>query len=560
VIVVDPHPGAPTVTAVSPKDKVTAIEPTSLVTISFSEPLDPATVTSSSVQVKDELGQVVVGALTYLSSVATFKPQVRLSLLGNYTVNVSTQVADEGHTPLAAPFSSSFTVRDGVWGKAEASLTASTSAFDLSSPLALASDGSGRAIAVWPQYTGTGTTLDVYEALFNEASGWAAPVKINTNAVRCQYPAVSMNASGDAIVGWIEYDATLGYSVQARRYVAGTWDVASFKVDLPTTSALTTYPNAPAVAITTKGDAHVVWYSYYYDSTSLVDYYGVYARHVDAKGAWDAAMSYLTYSQTGSGVSTPALAFDAAGNGFAAYQFSSGTPVKTDTIVERYVAATGKWGVSAVGASAEDAYAAPVSVATNPAGEGVVVWQRATTVSTTSTTYDVQASHFNKAWSAPVVISTATTYLQTYPALASSTWTGKSFLVTWSQSAGTPYDVYANEYKSSWGAATIVSDGNHTSFEPFLAGDGRGNALAVWYQQSDMASSGTVFPYDIVFARFTGATDKWSDPARVSSLFAGYRYPEVVVLRDGTALSAWQSTTHNGKFSAVNGVLENGFQ
>ncbi len=171
-------------------------------------------------------------------------------------------------------------------------------------------------------------------------------------------------------------------------------------------------------------------------------------------------------------------------------------------------------------------------------------------------------SYFNKAWSAPTVISSATTSISSSNSLASAIWTGTSFLVAWAQSGGTPNNVYANEYKTAWGSAAIISDGNHSSLYPWLTADGRGNALAVWYQQSDTPASGSLVPADVVFSRFVGATDRWSNPGRVSSAVGGYRFPRAVTLGDGTAVATWQRTINNAliKNLAVNGVLENGFQ
>ena len=49
----DPMPGPPTVVSVSPRDQSTAANPSDTIQVSFSEPLDPASVTASSVQIKD---------------------------------------------------------------------------------------------------------------------------------------------------------------------------------------------------------------------------------------------------------------------------------------------------------------------------------------------------------------------------------------------------------------------------------------------------------------------------------------------------------------------------
>ncbi len=378
ITVPDPMPGPPTVVSISPRDTLTDVDPNGPIRISFSEPLDAASVTSDSVQLKDESGARVSGPVSYADAVVTIRPGGRLNLLGKYTVDVSTAVTDAGKTAMERPFASSFTIRDGAWGKSDEPLTSRTSAFDRNSALSLASDGVGRAVAAWAQVTDSGANYDIYAALFNQGKGWATPVKVNTNAVRCQYPSVSMNASGNLIVGWIEYDSTAtpqSYSVQARRNIAGTWDASSTRIDVASSSTLTLNPENVVVAISANGHAHVAWDAYDYNSTvtPAVNDYGVFARHADGTGTWDATVTSLTYLQVGSGVSGPALAFDAAGNGFAAYQFSSNaSPVKTSTVVLRYVATTNKWGTSAVASTASDNYALPVAVATNPAGEAVL--------------------------------------------------------------------------------------------------------------------------------------------------------------------------------------------
>jgi len=549
-LTVEPDP--PTVTAVSPRDSASGVDPTGRITLTFSEPLDPTTVTSSSVQVKDELDQVVTGTLTYKSGVASFKPDARLSLLGDYTVNVSTEVTDAGGTPLSAPFSATFRVRDGAWVQPETPLVSARD-FEISSPPSLATDGAGRAIAAWSERSSSGANYEIYAAFYGEGSGWSTATKISENSTTCQLPTVSMNARGDAIVGWLEHDATLGDSIQARRYVVGTWDLAPAKVDVAPADIATTSLSGVSVAISQKGDAHVLWSSL---ESSVLNSYAVLTRHVDAKGVWAGTPTYLTSPQTGSNVSPAAMDFDAAGNGFAAYQFTSGSPLKTDTLVHRYVAASGRWSASDVGDVESDGDSVAVSVAVSPAGEAVVAWEH----NTASTTYEVMASHFNKAWSAPVVISTATTYLEPFPALASSAWTGKGFLVAWSQKAGELGDIYANQYTSSWGRATIVSDGNHGASQPFVEGDGRGNALLLWSQESDQASTASVFPYDIAFSRFTAASSTWSGPGLVSGLFGGYRVPAVTILGDGTALSAWYELVNQGRTSTVDGVLQSGFR
>lgn len=567
MVIPDPQPGPPTVVSVSPRDKAADADPMGVIQISFSEPLDPATVTDTSVQLKDATGAVIGGTLSYANAVATFKPKGRMKLLGGYTVNVTTAITDAGKTAMERPFTSSFTVRDGVWGRNEKEIATGTGGFDRNSIPVLATDGAGRAIAVWVQVPDGGSNAELFASQYNQLKGWTAPVKVNSNPVRCEKPSVSMNASGNVIVGWIEYDAAVtpqSYSVQVRRLIGGTWDDKSTRVDIASSAAYRIEHQSVSVALATNGHSHVAWADFDNNTTTTpsVNEYGVLARHADATGTWDPSVTNLSYIQPSSGVSTPTLSFDGDSNGFAAYQLSTGSPAKVNTYVFRF---TTKWGSSAIASGAGDGYAMPVAVATNAAGDAVASWARATAIDATNTNYDMMASSYNKAWNPPVTISTAKTALAnpTKITMAASTWTGSSFLVAWSQSGGTPSHIYATEFKAAaWGTTTIVSDGNHSSGIPWLTADGRGNALAVWYQASDSAGSGSTVPLDVVFSRFTGANSKWSNTGRVSSAVAAYFYPQAVTLADGTVLANWQRMVNNGniKLLQATGVLGNDFQ
>ncbi|HKO53170.1 MAG TPA: Ig-like domain-containing protein [Polyangiaceae bacterium] len=564
ITVPDPMPGPPTVISVSPKDQATDGEPLGVIRVSFSEPLDPASVTAASVQIKDSAGTPLDGLLTYADAVATFRPKGRMQLLGSYTVNVAQAVTDADKTPMEQPFKSSFSVRDGVWGRGESSLTTGTGGFDRGM-LVLASDGGGRAVAVWAQASDAGPPVEIFASLFNQGKGWGTPLKVNTNAVTCARPSVSMNASGNVIIGWIEETnlttTTQPYSLQARRLIGGTWDKTSTRIDVASTAAYQIEPKNVAVALAANGHSHVAWSSSVNNTTTTpsVIEYGVFARHADAVGTWDASVTPLSNMQAASGASAPALAFDGESNGFAAYQLTTGSPSKTNTHVFRF---TTKWGSSAVASGAGDGIAAPVGLGINAAGDAVASWARATAIDATNTNYDLMASSYNKAWNVPVVISTAKTKFVPGPTLATATWTGASFLVAWAQSGGTPNHIYATEYKgTAWGTTAIISDGNHSSFVPWLTADGGGNALAVWHQVSDSPASGSTFPQDVAFARFLGATGKWSDYGRVSSAVAAYLYPQAVTLADGTVLAGWQRQLNNGnsKIMSVTGVFANDF-
>ncbi|MGI9043509.1 MAG: Ig-like domain-containing protein [Gemmatimonadaceae bacterium] len=101
----------PTVTGVVPANNATAVPTSSTVRVTFSEPMDPATITTSTITVRNTVTTVVVaGTMSYdqATRTAAFTPG-GLSNLTNYTVTVTTGVRDLAGNALAAPFTSTFT-------------------------------------------------------------------------------------------------------------------------------------------------------------------------------------------------------------------------------------------------------------------------------------------------------------------------------------------------------------------------------------------------------------------------------------------------------------------
>lgn len=99
-----------TVAAVSPADGASDVVATTPVTVTFSKPVMPATVTNSSFRLVTEAGNPVLGSVTVLagSRVASFTPAAALSGSARYRVLLGTGILDLYGRPLSAPFESSF--------------------------------------------------------------------------------------------------------------------------------------------------------------------------------------------------------------------------------------------------------------------------------------------------------------------------------------------------------------------------------------------------------------------------------------------------------------------
>jgi ATP-dependent Clp protease adapter protein ClpS len=106
-----PDTTPPTVTSTVPANDATNIAITSVVTVTFSEPMDPSSINGSTITLKvTSSGAPVSGSVTYngANNTATFTPSASLSYSTGYTLTVSTGVKDAAGNALATTFTSGF--------------------------------------------------------------------------------------------------------------------------------------------------------------------------------------------------------------------------------------------------------------------------------------------------------------------------------------------------------------------------------------------------------------------------------------------------------------------
>ena len=107
---VAPDTTAPTVSSTDPANAATAVALNKLVAATFSEPMDPATISAANFTL--QIGATpVAGTVTYaaVGATATFSPGIALAPATIYTATILTGVKDLAGNPLATAFSWSFT-------------------------------------------------------------------------------------------------------------------------------------------------------------------------------------------------------------------------------------------------------------------------------------------------------------------------------------------------------------------------------------------------------------------------------------------------------------------
>jgi hypothetical protein len=98
---------APTVASVTPPNGSLGVPLTTVATATFSEPMDPATISGTTFAVTGN-GSLIAGNVSYNGTTATFTPSGNLPYGITFTATVSTGAKDLAGNPLAAPFSWTF--------------------------------------------------------------------------------------------------------------------------------------------------------------------------------------------------------------------------------------------------------------------------------------------------------------------------------------------------------------------------------------------------------------------------------------------------------------------
>lgn len=167
------------------------------------------------------------------------------------------------------------------------------------SPLRVATDADGDAIAVWQQNVGNRASVFA-SRLDASTNAWSAPIMLNEAARLAFEPQVAVDGGGNAMVVWYERDGdgnSLG--VQSRRLAVatGTWGdgMALQPLTAPRGSA-------PQLAACADGRAIVIWCQPVTGNSARTDVWGA---HFDpATGSWQAPVRFMhdaaAYTQVGS--------------------------------------------------------------------------------------------------------------------------------------------------------------------------------------------------------------------------------------------------------------------
>jgi hypothetical protein len=327
----------------------------------------------------------------------------------------------------------------------------------------LAFDGQGNLLAVWSQPDDEARNR-TWSSRYTALGGWSRAAPIDSTAGGTSEPHVALDASGNALAIWLQFDGTRNrigwsrYAADRDRWVAGT-----NPIDTNTGNTF-----APQVATEAGGNALAVWAQSVGTRTRIW-----WSRYTASNNQWVTATAPLD-TNTGNAVS-PQIAFGTNGSAIAVWQQSDGT--RTNIFASRYVGGT--WGTAAPLETGTGNALAP-RVAIDGSGNAFAVWHQFD-----SGRNRIFANRFTaNAWLGATAIETNAGEASS-PRIAFDA--GGKAVVVWQQTAGGSSDIWANHFTPSgpagvWSGATRVEADAGTASAPVVAFDADGIAMATWQQ------------------------------------------------------------------------------
>jgi hypothetical protein len=486
----------------------------------FSAGLNNATVTTANVSLTHGSGTAALGlATTGTQLIAT--PSQRLLPLTEYTLNIGTGLAGVNGEKLASAQKIVFTTADREWRTAKAIGPGKTTGYPC-----VAIDARGNAIAVWSQWDGT--TYSIYANRYVAGSGWGTAQPIETGSGTALSPVVALDAAGNAIAVWTQSDGTTN-SIYANRYVAGgSWGAAELiETGSGAAGESIVMLHAPVqIAVDPAGNAIAVWNQQ--DGTTN----SIYANRYVAGNGWGTAELIETSTDV---AVHPNVGIDASGNAIAVWMQRGDTT--SDIYANRYVAGSG-WGTAQL-LNTDGGFGYYPEIAVAASGHAMVIWPQKN-----GTYLDVRARRYaaGSGWDATSQTIGTAKFTNMHKVAMNA---GGEAFAAWIGTDGTNQIMYANRFlpASQWGTAQALGAAVNAVY-PQIAVDARGNALAVWIWDDYTSNA-------VCANRFTRAGG-WTATQLCSVVVASATRPHLSINADGDAVAVWAQWNYDPDSIYVN--------
>ena len=331
------------------------------------------------------------------------------------------------------------------------------------------------------------------------------------------HPQIAIDAGGNAIAVWVQPDGTR-VNVWANRYAAGSgWSTPQMIGRADARGA-----DKPQVVFDVSGNAIAVWQHFDGNVTSIA------TNRYTVPGGWGSAQ--LLETDDAKNAFEPQIAVDAAGNAIAVWTQSDGALVRIRA--NRYAAGAG-WGSAQALESGDLGDSRSPQVAVGANGTAVVVWAQ----SGPSGRTNILANRYvaGAGWEVAQLID-LDTRVSASPEVAIGA-NGDATAV-WEKSDGTRTNIWARHLKAgaNWSAPTLIeADNSGDAFNPRVASDAGGNAVAVWALADGGGSR--------IWAGHYTAGMGWGAPQLIetgNTDLANSIEPQIAIGADGSSAAVWE--------------------
>ncbi|GAB4335361.1 MAG: hypothetical protein Kow0037_15200 [Calditrichia bacterium] len=372
---------------------------------------------------------------------------------------------------------------------------------------------------------------------------------VNTNTSNTQeYPAVAMNAAGNFVVVWQSWGQDGSRNgIYAQRYGAdGTPLGGEFRVNTYTTD----YQGSPSVAMDASGNFVVVWESWGQDGSS----YGIYAQRYAAGGSPQGG-EFRVNTYTTDYQSSPSVAMNPSGNFVVVWQSKGQDGSEYGIYAQRYAAdGSPLGGEFRVNTYTTDSQSSP-SVAMDGSGNFVVVWN---SNGQDGSGYGIYAQRYGADGSplgGEFRVNTYTTDSQSSPSVAMDG--SGNFVVVWQsyEQDGSGYGIYAQRYAADGsplgGEFRVNTYTNDYQQFPSVAMDAAGNFVVEWESNGQDGSG-----YGIYAQRYGADGSPLFSEFRVNTYTSDpQKNPSVAMDGSGNFVVAWQSFEQDASSYGIYGKL-----
>jgi len=329
----------------------------------------------------------------------------------------------------------------------------------------IALDANGNALVVWSQ--SDGTRDNIWAIRYETGNGWGLAELIEIdNAGNATRPQIAMDANGNALVVWDQSDGTRR-NIWANRYdIDNGWGVAEL---IETDNAGNAFD--AQIAMNADGNAMVVWAQS--DGTVGNTDFNIWAKRYEVGSGWGVAERKRIGTDNAVGANRPQVVLDADGNALAVWFEVGGI------WASRYVIDSG-WGGAELITNPLDGAAWP-GIAMDAKGNALAVWR-----DFKDGRHNIWANRYvvGGGWSGAELIGTDAVGAFAFDPQIAVDADGNA-VALWTQNDRGRFSIWGSRYvvDNGWNKAELIEvDNAGGAFDPKIAMDASGNALAVWRQ------------------------------------------------------------------------------